>query len=219
MLSFLSRGKNTLTNTPFCHLGVSLRRFYRPVLAGLQNDEMKFDSGKKYKYDEIVTKFLFRFLIGSLLFTISLLFLPSLALASGFTVRKVGGLNVDGLVYSHLWYTNGNVTITGGTLPNETVTTTVDGAAATVTADASGNWSYTTTLATGDHAMSFSSIASTVSFTLTIGALPDGVGGLPTATAPTVGNIGPTMLLLAIGLGLLATPLFFLRKTITRPQT
>lgn len=216
MLPFLSRGKNTLTNTPFCHFGVSLRRFYRPALAGLQNDEMKFDSGKKYKYDEIVTKLLFRFLIGSLLLSISFLSLPTLTFASGFTVRKVGALNVDGLVYSHLWYTNGSVTVTGGSLPNETVTATVDGAASTVTADASGNWSYTTTLATGDHAMSFSSISSTVSFTLTIGALPEGVGGLPTATTPTVGSIGPTVALASVGIGLISIPLFFLRKTRVR---
>ena len=152
----------------------------------------------------------------SLFCSISLFYFPSLAFASGFTVRTVGSLNVDGLVYSHLWYTNGTVTFTGGSLPNETVTATVDGASATTTADATGNWSYTTTLASGDHSISFSSIASTVSFTLTIGALPEGVGGLPTVTAPTVGNAIPTILLLTLGGSFIVLPtLWFLKKSPT----
>lgn len=155
-------------------------------------------------------------LLAAALFSLSPLYLSSRVSASGFTLRKVGSLNVDGVVYSHLWYTNGSVAFSGGTLPNEIVTATVDGAAATTTADASGNWSYATTLAAGDHSVSFSSIASTVSFTLTIGALPEGVGGLPTATAPTVGNTTPTLILLALG-GLFVTlPLLrLLRKSPT----
>lgn len=169
------------------------------------------------EYDVLVKKFLLGLTIFAFL-SISFLYLPSLVSASGFTLRTVGSLNVDGLVYSHLWYTNGSVTFTGGSLPNEVVTATIDGSAATATADATGNWSYATTLAAGDHSVSFSSIASTVSFTLTIGALPDGVGGLPTATAPTVGNIGPTALILVIGIGLVATPLILLRRS-TRSLT
>jgi hypothetical protein len=43
--------------------------------------------------------------------------------------------------------------------------------------------------------------------------LPEGVGGLPTTTTPTVGNIGPTVALASIGIGLIGVPLFFLRKT------
>ena len=132
--------------------------------------------------------------------------------ASGFTVRTVGGLNVDGLVYTHLWYTKGAVTFTGGTLPNEVVTATVDGTAATATAAETGNWTFSTTLTEGDHTISLSSIASTVSFTLTIGPVPSGVGGLPTATAPTVGNAMPTFLLLLVGSGLIGIPFFVSKK-------
>lgn len=133
--------------------------------------------------------------------------------ASGFTVRTVGGLNVDGLVYTHLWYTKTSVTFTGGTLPNTVVTATVDGAAATATSDATGNWTYSTTLTDGDHTVSLSSIASTVSFTLTIGPVPSGVGGLPTTQAPTVGNAIPTLVLVSIGAGLLLLPLWKMRKS------
>lgn len=175
-------------------------------------------TAERVEYDVFVTKILATVLTVVVL-SFSVLYLAPHVFGSGFTVRKVGGLNVDGLVYSRLWYTKGNVTISGGTLPNETVTATVDGAASTVTADVSGNWSYTTTLAAGDHAMSFSSISSTVSFTLTIGALPEGVGGLPTATAPTVGSIWPTALLLLTGVGLVIGPLFLLKKIATQSST
>lgn len=184
-------------------------------------DKVLFDNGISVEYAVSVknslSRLTFSISISFLVLFISPLYLPSLVSASGFTVRKVGSLNVDGLVYSHLWYTNGNVAITGGTLPNNSVTATVDGAASTVTADASGNWSYTTTLAAGDHAMSFSSISSTVSFTLTIGALPEGVGGLPTATAPTVGNAMPTIVLIALGGTFIILPLLrLLRKSPNR---
>ena len=143
-----------------------------------------------------------RLLIFLSFLTFSFLFLPSTTLASGFQLKTVGALNVDSVTYSHLWYTNGNVAFTGIALENAQVTATIDGASTTVTADSSGNWSYSTTLADGDHEVSFTSNESTVAFTLTIGQdVPEGIGALPEAETPTVGIITPTFLLLLFGTG------------------
>lgn len=141
-----------------------------------------------------------------------LLFFPSNISASGFQLKTVGTLNVDGVTYHHLWYTNGNVTFTGTALENAQVTATIDGASVTLTADSSGNWSYSTALLEGDHEIGFTSNESTISFTLTVGEeIPEGVGALPVAETPTVGTVTPTALLLFSGISLILSPLL-LRK-------
>lgn len=131
--------------------------------------------------------------------------------ASGFQLKTIGAMNVDGVTLSHLWYTNGNVIFAGIALENAQVTATIDGTSETVTADTSGNWSYSATLSDGDHQVSFTSNESTVSFTLTIGGLPADVGSLPTAETPTVGTITPTIVILFSGILLTFSPLL-LRK-------
>lgn len=144
---------------------------------------------------------------------------PLKALASGFQLKTVGALNVDGVTYSHLWYTNGNVVFTGLALANAQVTATIDGASTTVTADASGNWSYSTTLSDGGHDVGFTSNESTVAFTLTIGQnVPEGIGGLPEAETPTVGIVTPTIALLFAGISLVFPPLLLRKKVVSRDR-
>lgn len=141
-----------------------------------------------------------------------LLVVPSIILASGFQLKTVGTLNIDGVTYKHLWYTNGNVSFTGIALTNAQVTATIDGASKTITADSSGNWRYSTTLSDGDHQVSFVSNESTISFTLTIGKeIPEGVSTLPTAETPTVGTVTPTIAILLSGILLFLSPVL-LRK-------
>lgn len=142
-------------------------------------------------------------------------FFPTKVRASGFQIKSVGNLDVDGAVFKHLWYTNGKINITGIALANTSVTAIVDSTNSTVTADASGNWNYQTDLAGGDHQISFSSSGSTIAFTLTIGSLPEGAGSLQKAETPSVGIITPTFIILAIGSLFLLTP-FFLRKVYLR---
>lgn len=127
------------------------------------------------------------------------LFFPQPLYSAGFQLKTVGALNVEGATYTQLWYSNGSITFTGIALENAEVTATIDGASETVTADASGNWSYTASLADGDHQISFTSNESTISFILTIGEVPETVGSLPTAETPTVGIISPTLGLLLLG--------------------
>jgi hypothetical protein len=127
-------------------------------------------------------------------------FLPFVrVLASGFQLKTVGSLNIDGVTYSHLWYTNENVAFTGIGCTGNDVTVNIDGTTATASVDASGNWSYSTNLSAGDHQISFTSGAGSVSFTLTIGTPPEGVGSLTPSETPTVGNSTPTLLFLASG--------------------
>jgi hypothetical protein len=143
------------------------------------------------------------------------LFLVTSASASGFYIESIGQLQVGGTAYDHYWYTGANPVITGIAPASASVSVTVDGTASSVTADASGNWSYQSTIAEGDHTISLStaSISTPYSFTLTIGATPDGVSGIDTATTPVAGVATPTLMLLVFGIGLLITPIL-LRKAI-----
>jgi hypothetical protein len=136
----------------------------------------------------------------------------SLVTAGTFSLKTVGSLNVDGIPYNHLWYTNGGVTFTGTSLENAQITATVDGAASTVTADASGNWSYGASLADGDHDINFTADGSSISFVLTIGQdIPENVGALSPPETPTAGIISPTIAILLGGFVLILTP-FLLKK-------
>ena len=143
--------------------------------------------------------------------SILLLGSPLLCLASGFQLKTIGAMNVDGVIYDQLWYSSGKVTFTGIALAGAEVTVIIDGTSAAVTADESGNWSYSTTLVDGDHAVSFTSNESTISLTLTIGEVPADVGTLPTAETPTAGVIEPTIIIGGLGLLLLSLPLLLRR--------
>lgn len=145
------------------------------------------------------------------LLVLCFILLPLNVIASGFQLKTIGNLNVDGVTLNHIWYTNGNVTFTGIALENAQVMATIDGTSETVNADASGNWSYTASLLNGDHQVSFTSNESTLSFTLTIGEAPADVGSLPTTETPTVGIVTPTIALISLGI-LLTSFSFVLRK-------
>lgn len=147
---------------------------------------------------------------------LSFLTFSSTVFASGFQLKTVGALNVDGVTYKHLWYTNGQLTFAGIALANAQVTATIDGSTSTVTANSSGNWSHATTLSDGDHQVSFTSNGSTIAFTLTIGEeIPEGVGGLPTAETPTVGMITPTIITLFSGILLVISPLLLRKRLLS----
>lgn len=147
---------------------------------------------------------------------ILLFFLPQPLYSAGFQLKTVGGLDVEGATFTQLWYSNGNVAFTGIALENASVTATIDDTSETVTADSSGNWSYATTLADGDHQVSFTSDGSTVSFTLTIGEVPADIGSLPTATTPAVGTVTPTLIFLFSGIFLISSALFLFKKNLLR---
>lgn len=148
-----------------------------------------------------------------LILLVTLLFIfPQSVLAAGFQLKTIGALNVEGVTYDQLWYSNPNVTFTGTALEGAQITATINGTNETITANTSGNWSYTATLNKGDNSVSFTSNESIISFTLTVGEVPEGVGSLPTTATPAAGVITPTVALLLIGGIFVLLPLFSLVK-------
>ena len=146
-------------------------------------------------------------------FIFKIIFISSV-LASGFQLKTIGALDVDGVTTNHIWYTNGNITFTGIAIPNSEIEVSVDGTIQKINADSSGNWIFRASLAEGDHNLVFTSGGSSISKTLTVGNVPENIGSLPKASTPTVGNIYPTMILLLLGGGFfLPLPFLFLKKS------
>lgn len=131
---------------------------------------------------------------------LSFFFLPSqAAYSSGFYLKKIGALEVEGISYKHLWYTNPSLTFVGAGIAGATVTADINGTSQNVVVDSEGNWSLSTVLNEGDNSINFSSNGSAISFTLTIGEAIEGVGGLPQSATPVAGSTLPTILFLVIG--------------------
>lgn len=156
-----------------------------------------------------------KFCLAIFLSLLILFFFSSSIFAAGFQLKTIGALNVEGATLTQLWYSSENVTFTGTALENASVTATIDGTSETVTADASGNWSYTASLSEGDHQVSFVSDGSSISFTLTIGEPPADIGSLPTTATPA-GTIEPTIAILFLGIASIASGVLLLKKDFLR---
>lgn len=151
--------------------------------------------------------FAITFLSLSIIFSFS-------AFASGFQLKTIGVLDVDGVTANHIWYSNGNTTITGITTAYSEVEISADGAVQKINADSSGNWIFHASLAEGDHNLVFTSGGSSISKTLTIGKVPENIGSLSKAETPTVGISFPTIALFLLGIVLLfPIPLLLFRRT------
>jgi len=141
-------------------------------------------------------------------------------LAATLTLQEIGASTVGGRRISSWTYTGMNPVFSGTADPDATVSVTIASETpATVTADATGNWSYIpTTLATeGSYQVTIVSGDQTISFMLTIGsyagyssttATDSAVtgttkGGLPD-TLPVSGSLENTITLMVTGLGLIA---------------
>jgi len=145
---------------------------------------------------------------------ISFFLVPQIIFASGFQLKTLGALDLDGVTVDHIWYSAQNPTITGIAPASSEVKITVDGVDQQVTADSSGNWIFHPTLIDGDHTLVFTNAGSTtITKTITIGNIPENIGALPKAETPTVGNITPTIIFLTIGIILLiSSPIVYFRK-------
>lgn len=130
---------------------------------------------------------------------LSLCFFATSVRASAYQLTAVGSLNTTGSSFSHLWYTNGNLTFTGIAPASTAVDATIDGVAVSVPADASGNWSHPVSLAAGDHTITFAAAGTNfANFTLTIGEAPEGIGALQASDTPTAGSATPTFLIFGL---------------------
>lgn len=133
---------------------------------------------------------------------ISLFFLlASPALASGFQLKYIGGLNTQGVAYSEWWYSTENPSLSGITTAGDSVSVTIDGTAGSATVDGSGNWSYSpTSLTAGDHTVAITGGAGSMSFTLHIGSsIPTNVTAPSTSDMPVAGVIDNTLALWLVG--------------------
>ena len=135
---------------------------------------------------------LFLFTIYNLLFTFTIL-------AGSGLLSSIGGVTfVQGA--SQFWVTSAKPTFSGVTTANTPVSGTVGSQTVSATADASGNWSWTPTAdLAGDNTISITSGSQNVSFTLTIGALPENIASASGGTLAPAGTYLPTLLILGFG--------------------
>lgn len=139
-----------------------------------------------------VALLLFLFTIYNLLFTFTIL-------AGSGLVSQIGTVTfIQGA--SQFWVTSSRPIFSGITAANTSVSGTVGSQTVSASADASGNWSWTPTAdLTGDNTVSITSGSQNVSFTLTIGALPENIASASGGTLAPAGNYLPTLLILGFG--------------------
>lgn len=145
------------------------------------------------------------------LFVLFLVFSSRSVFASGFQIKTIGALDMDGVTASHIWYSNTNPVITGTTIASSDVEINADGKVEKISASSDGTWIYHSTVSEGDHTLTFTSNGSTITKTITIGSIPANVGALTKAETPTVGNTFPTIILFSIGALFLIYPLVKIR--------
>lgn len=143
-----------------------------------------------------------KLIFSTLLLSIFVLF--STTTSDAATLDTIGAsATTNGTPGTEWWYSGENPTFTGTAAPNATVIVTISGAPTSVTADASGNWSFSpTTLTTGDHVISITEGSQTFTFTLHAGQnLPTGTTTTATdsGTLPVSGAIENTLLVLSLG--------------------
>ncbi|MBN1162611.1 hypothetical protein JXA34_02595 [Patescibacteria group bacterium] len=114
--------------------------------------------------------------------------------AADFSLTEIGALNTGGATYSDWWYTGVNPTLTGTGEADTEVKVKVDGDSHETTADGSGNWSLSLTLAAGDYSIELSQGDDSYSFTLHLGQnLPADLGGSGTSeTSESTGTVPET---------------------------
>jgi hypothetical protein len=123
------------------------------------------------------------------------------------TLTKIGALDLGGKIYSEWWYTGVNPTFYGTAAAGSSVNIKIAETPFTVTADASGKWSYPATIEKGDYAIVLSSGPETLAFTLHLGQT------MPTSSSapaiPTTGFNQFVGITFGVGIILLATYLYF----------
>ena len=147
----------------------------------------------------------------------SLLTLNSIFAGSGL-VSSIGGATfIQGT--SQFWVTSSKPTITGVTTASAQVSGTVSTQTLAATADASGNWSWTPAAdLSGDNPVTITSGSTTVSFTLTIGSVPESIATASGGTLAPAGTFTPTLAILAFGVLLTSFGLWGLSRSFAKSQ-
>ena len=147
----------------------------------------------------------------------SLLTLNSIFAGSGL-VSSIGGATfIQGA--SQFLGTSSKPTIPGVTTASASVSGTVSTQTLAATADASGNWSWTPAAdLSGDNPVTITSGSTTVSFTLTIGSVPESIATAAGSTLAPAGSIAPTLAILGFGVLLTTFGLWGLSRSFAKFQ-
>jgi hypothetical protein len=141
---------------------------------------------------------------------LSLFVFPTVA--ASLSLTNIGALTTNGSKYSEWWYTVANPTLKGTANADSDVKIKINSDESTVKADSAGNWTFSSTMATGNYPIVISSGSESYSFTLHVGqGMPASVGGSGdttqgTATTPDTGShqlLGIAGSLTLIGIGLM----------------
>jgi len=134
-------------------------------------------------------------------------FLAFHVFSASLSMTKIGALNTDGKTYPEWWYTGTNPTLVGTAGESSEVSLKLGDDTFTTTADGSGNWSYATALASGDHAIVLSQGSETYAFTLHLGQSFPGTSETTESTTgvPVTGFNQVVAITFGAGIALLAT--------------
>ena len=148
-------------------------------------------------------------------------FLSSLrfALAGSGLVSSIGGATFIFGAKQFL-VTSSKPTIAGVTTASTQVSGTIGAQTLAATADASGNWSWTPAAdLSGDNQVTVATATTSVSFTLTIGALPENIATAAGSTLAPAGSIMPTLAILTFGVLLTTFGLWGLKRNYIKSQS
>jgi hypothetical protein len=149
---------------------------------------------------------MFRKLLILVLF--GLFFLNKPVYAYEFKITSIGEITVSSTLGSKIWRKSTKPIIRGTATPGANISVSIDGTALQVSADSSGNWTFTpqSTLSVADHTLKVTNVSNSVEQTTTVaaGSTVDANtqteynnGGI--RTLPRTGGTTPTILLLGFG--------------------
>ncbi len=158
-------------------------------------------------------KLFFKFLTALLLFIATTISTCSQIEAGSGLLSSVGGVTfIQGA--TQFYVTVSQPTFSGITTAGSPVDITINGIKNGVTADASGNWSYTSaSVLSGDNEILVADSSTSAGFTLTIGSLPESIASAAGSTLAPAGSLNPTIIFAGFGTLLLLTGLIGLKKS------
>lgn len=138
--------------------------------------------------------------------------MPSAIAGSGL-LSSVGGVTfIQGA--NHFWVSQARPTFSGITSTGNNVDVTIGGNKNGVAADSSGNWSFTPVNdLSADNQVTIATSETSITFTLTVGALPENIASSAGSTLSPAGSVNPTLFILGGGISLFLIGVFGLRRT------
>ncbi|KKS03807.1 hypothetical protein A2W45_02440 [Candidatus Curtissbacteria bacterium RIFCSPHIGHO2_12_41_11] len=139
-------------------------------------------------------------------------------LAGSGLVSSIGGATfIQGA--KQFWVSSPRPAFSGVTDPGGNIDITIGAEKNGVVADSSGNWSFTPAAdLSGDNQVTVATATSSVTFTLTIGALPENIASASGSTLAPAGSLTPTLAILGFGVLLTTFGLWGLSRSFAKSQ-